>query len=185
MVRTLFVASLLCSVQAFAAPETVQVPSVPASLEELKALRDTLATTPQGGAAIFALALNMYSDRIADGAEYLGLVIDQSKISGREPSNMRDFKDRNLLKPYIAHSMIQGTSPASAYKLPALPWSIRVTSISFAKEDDVRVYIQTSGAPSPKPLQLKRNDKGIWKAVEWSSFQGNCVAPSEKKTDEL
>ncbi len=185
MIRTLVIASLLTSVQAFAAPETVQIPSVPTSLEALRELRAKLATTPQGGAAIFALALNMYSDRIADGAEYLGLVVDQSKISGREPSNMRDFKDRNLAKPYIAHSMIQGTSPASGYKRPELPWSISVTSISVAKEDDVRVYIQTSGAPSPKPLQLKRNDKGIWKAVEWSSFQGNCVAPSEKKVDDL
>ncbi|MCC6806086.1 MAG: hypothetical protein IT381_01570 [Deltaproteobacteria bacterium] len=181
--KTLLLTSIvLCSTPAFA--ETVTLESLPATEEEFIALRNKLATTPQGGAAMFALALNMYSDGHPQGAELLGLVVDMSKLSGKEPTAMKDFKDRNKAKPYIAYSMIQGTSPENGYTRPAMPWTVSIARVMPAKEDDVRVYVHTTGAESSKPLQLKKNDKGIWKAAEWSSFQGNCRAPIAKKVDE-
>lgn len=163
---------------------TVTIETAPRDDAEFAAMRDQRATTPEGGAAMFALALNLFSDGHAEGPSFLGRVIDQKYVSGREPSDMKGFRYFNGAKPYLAHSMIQGTSPASAYARPPLPWTIAITRVVPNGETEAKVFIQTTGADSPKPLTLKRNDKGIWKASEWSSFQGNCRPPQERKPDE-
>lgn len=197
MMRTLLTLTLL-SLTMMAAPRAhagrkkMQIESMPDSVESFVAMRNKLAVTPEGGAVMFAVALIKFSEGDPLGIPFLTLAIDQSRLSdggfgveGRQPTDLRDFRDRNGAKPWIASSMIQGTSPAKKYALPALPWTVNVVRSDAAGDDDAKVFIQTSGADSPKPLRLLRNDKGIWKAAEWSSFQGNCRPPEEKKVDNL
>lgn len=173
---------------------TLQLTSIPRTVEAFKALRDSLATSPFGGAAMFAIALQVYSDDPKAGVPLLTLAIDQSLltdgaegVSGKQPAALRDFKDRNGQKPWIARSMFQGTSPADGYLLPALPLTLKFREQpGDVKPLDAKIFVYTTGADSPKPMRLKQNDKGLWKAFEWSSFQGNCRPPASKPdTDDL
>jgi len=172
---------------------TVTLDAMPRTVEEFKAMRDRLATTPFGGAAMFAVALNVYSEDPKAGIPLLTLALDASMlsdgnegVSGKQPTHLRDFRDRNGQKPWVAKSMIQGTSPEGGYALPAFPLTLKFKEQpGDVKETDAKVFVYTTGADSPKPMRLKKNDKGLWKAAEWSSFQGNCRPPVVKQSDDL
>lgn len=167
----------------------MNVNSFPKSVDEFKTFRDELAKTPQGGAAVFAVALNVFSSDQKLGTQFLTLCLDMDRltdgkegVSDKQPTSLRDFKDRNGAKPYIARTMFAGTKPENGYELPAFPLEIKFKDQpADIKETEAKVFIVTSGADAPKPLQLRKNDKGIWKANEWSSFQGNCRPPGEQK----
>ncbi len=175
-------------------PETtLQLPALPRTVEEFKALRDTVATTPFGGAAMFAAALAVFSEDPKAGVPLLTLAIDQKLLvdggegtGGKQPQGLRDFRDRNGQKPWVARSMFQGTSPENGYALPAGSLSLVFhAQPADVQEAEAKVFVHTTGADNPKPMRLRRNDKGIWKAVEWSSFQGNCRPPVTTQTDDL
>jgi hypothetical protein len=188
--------ALLPSLPAHASKDsTLQIKAMPKTVDEFKALRDDLPKTPQGGVAAMIVAMTTYSDNAKLGTQFLTLAIDsdqltngQDGVSGKQPAAgvMRDFKDRNGAKPYVAKSAFQGTSPQTGYVLPSGPLTIKFKEQDGdVKEAFAKIFVYTSGADAPKPMQLKKNDKGIWKAHEWSSFQGNCRPPEVKKVDDL
>ena len=172
---------------------TLQLSALPRTVEEFKTMRDELAKTPFGGAAMFAVALNVFSEDPKAGVPLLTLAIDQKLLvdgsegtAGKQPQGLRDFKDRNGQKPWVARSMFQGTSPANGYALPAFPLTLKFkVQPGDLKESEGKIFVHTTGADSPKPMRLRRNDKGLWKAVEWSSFQGNCRPPVVAENDDL
>lgn len=174
-------------------PTTLLIEALPRSVAAFQAMRDGLATTPAGGAAMFAIALHVFSEDEQAGIPLLTVAIDASQLvegplgaGGRQPRALRDFRERNGQKPWIARSMFQGTAPESGYALPPLPLRMELRAQpSDATPDDVKLFVVTTGAESPKPMRLKRNDKGLWKVLEWSSFQGNCRPPVVARVDEL
>lgn len=169
------------------------VESLPRTVEEFKRLRDVVATTPIGGAAMFAVALNAYADDPRLGVQFLTLALDAGElvdgpegVAGKQPMSLRAFKERNGGKPWVARSMFQGATPENGYALPSPPLVIEYREqTGDLRGDDARVFIQTTGADHAKPLRLRRNDKGVWKATEWSSFQGNCRPPVTRPSDDL
>ncbi len=42
-----------------------------------------------------------------------------------------------------------------------------------------------TGAATPRPVTLKRNDRGVWKAYEWSSLLVGVRPPVLKIEDDL
>jgi hypothetical protein len=48
-----------------------------------------------------------------------------------------------------------------------------------------KVFITSSGASSPRPVTVKRNDKGIWKAYEWSTLIVGVEPPAGNVSDDL
>ena len=171
----------------------MEITFFPRTVDELKRLRDGIASTPAGGAATFAVALATYDEDPKLGMQFLTLVIDMDLlvdgpegVGGKQPRGLREFRERNGAKPYIGRTMFQGTSPKDGYKLPPLPLRMEIEERPTGPgETRAKVFVRTTGADLPKPMQLARNDKGIWKAVEWSSFQGNCRPPEVKKEDPL
>jgi len=171
----------------------MEIHSLPSTVEEFRQWRDSVAGTPEGGAAAFAVALTVFAEDPVLGIQLLTMALDAGQLSsgtegigGRQPARLRDFKDRNGRNPHIARSMFQGTSPEAGYALPPFPLIIKFKDSPAAPAgDETKIFIYTTGAPSPKPLSLKRNDKGMWKATEWSSFQGNCRAPVIARPDDL
>ena len=47
------------------------------------------------------------------------------------------------------------------------------------------VFARGYAAASPRPVTLKVNDKGIWKASEWSSLIVGVQPPAKTETDDL
>lgn len=102
---------------------------------------------------------------------------------------MKYLLDRVLGKPFIAASYFKGALPENGYAVPAdssLKLEITRNKYSVISGDEVKVFVYSSGASSPRPVRLKRNSSGIWKADEFSSLVVGVKPPAEReKTDDL
>lgn len=172
---------------------SIEVPGLPSTVEELVALRDRLATTPEGGAAIMVLALLAYAQDPALGTKFLTVAIEAKQLAdgpdgykGKQPSRMalQNMRDRVGRAPRIARSYVQGTSPANDYALPAPPWRIAGREQpGDMGPDKGKTFVRSSGADSPRPIHLAKNDKGLWKANNWSSLEVGIRAPAAPADD--
>ena len=165
--------------------------ATPATIDEFVTLRDAVGSTPEGAAAIFQLALLLWSDEstrlplgsaalavalhadhLASGADYKGKSVNGRKIG--------DFNRYIGDKPYCARSYFVGTQQAEGYVLP-VDGELRVRTKTqprdAAKGGKARIYVYCSGADTPRPIALKSNSKGVWKADAWSSMLVGVKAP--------
>lgn len=171
----------------------LEVPGLPATVEELVALRDRLATTPEGGAAVMVLALLAYAQDPALGVKFLTVAIEADQLDdgpdgykGKQPRRMilQNARDRVGRAPWIARSYVQGTSPTNAYALPPAPWKLS----GREQPGDVqggkgKTFIRSTGADSPRPVHLVKNERGHWKASNWSSLEVGVRAPAKPADD--
>jgi len=170
-------------------------PSLPLDVESLVAFRDRVATTPQGGAAVFALALLALVEDRAKGVGCLTIAIERDKLTqgtqgykGFEPSrrDLRELEERVGGKPYLARSYIAGTTPEASYALPSGPFQIKVREQpNDVKDDRAKVFVWSTGADSPRPIHLVKNNRGYWKASNWSSLTVGCRPPAPPVDDDL
>jgi hypothetical protein len=174
---------------------TITLERVPSTLDDFLALRDVHARTPRGAAAMFALALVLYSQDRALGSLCVlvstrnDLLDDDAQgYKGKRLRRARalDLESRVGSKPHIARSYVQGTAHSAGYVLPPPPWTIRVREQKNSVESETRakMFVWSTGADSPRPISLERNDKGLWKAYEWSSLEVD-VRPPARASDEL
>jgi hypothetical protein len=159
-------------------------------------VRDQLATTPEGGAAVYAVAQAVYVQDAEVGLQCLTiatarkwLTADPQGYKGFSLSRMEqsNLKMRIAAKPYLARSYFQGTSPENGYSLPAgdLTVAIRQQPIDPVKDEGTKLFVHSTGADSPRPIVLSKNNRGLWKAHNWSSLQVGCRPPVEAVDDDL
>lgn len=179
--------------------ETISFDHLPHSIEEFIALRDTLAVTPEGGAVMLALALLRYAQApdLPEGRHCLAIAVDRSRLV-ESPDGYQGWTvaraDFDLIRrqlagrEYVARSYFQGTSPATGYALPAPPYACVVSDNPHSGDRDAgryKVFVASSGAATPRPVTLLRNQRGYWKAVEWSSLLTGVQPPATPVDDEL
>lgn len=174
---------------------SIDLPEVPATIEEFVAFRDATATTPEGGAAVFVLAMLQYVADEKLGLEALTVALDRYHLSksnavyrgfGPGLSVRRQFKDYLGTRPYLAASYVAGTSPDTGYQLPEqLKVSLSRNAYSNLAPNRIKVFVACSGAASPRPMTLQVNNRGIWKAYEFSSFLVGVRPPVEAVDDDL
>ncbi|MDP3278960.1 MAG: hypothetical protein Q8Q09_27455 [Deltaproteobacteria bacterium] len=161
---------------------------IPSNIEPFLTQRDALSVSPQGAAASFVAALNAY---VRDPRNTLPLITvsldasllddDPAAYKGRRPrmAIIQTLRERLAAKPYIAASYLQNTSPLSSYALPEAPYLVAVRVAKDAIQGDrAKVFVHSTGSDSPRPLSLKRNDKGLWKVTEWSSLEVGIRPPA-------
>lgn len=174
----------------------VAIPTLPLDIDAFIAARDRIAVTPQGGAAMFVLALNAYAQSPRDGEAFLTVMLrsdllddDRGGYRNKRPRRARrlDFESRIAAHPEIARSYIEGTTPADGYALKGGPWRVRVRITAHSAESETRakVFVWSAGADSPRPITLERNANGLWKAAEWSSLEVGVRAPAKRDEGEL
>ena len=103
-------------------------------------------------------------------------------------ADLQAFAERNGPQPHIARSYVTGTSPEQGYALPAGPLSVRVRDQQVHGEtqgDAAKRFVHSSGADSPRPLGLRKNNRGLWKATSWSSLQVGVRPPGTPVDDDL
>jgi hypothetical protein len=180
----------------------VKVEKLPATADEFVAMRDQLATTPEGGAAMFVVALLKFAEDQNVGTDFLTISIDgkwlmddKNGYKGKSVLRlyMQNLRERIAEKPYVARSYVQGTSPENEYVLPDYPITIKVfeqtgdadtNKANGEKGGMVKYFVYSTGADSPRPIQLKKNNRGLWKAYDWGSLLVG-VRPPVKKTDDV
>lgn len=176
----------------------VPIQNLPESVENYVALRNEIATTPGGGAALFVIAMIKYSENPQKNMDYFvailvndGTVLQKSgrdTYGGMEPNASAQFLIKRMnSKPYLPLSYISGTSPEGGYIPPSGTWIISSSTNphSYIADDTVKVFIQCSGADTPRPVTLKRNNRGIWKVKEFSSLFVGIREPQWEEDDAL
>ena len=173
---SLFVQSVFCQMI------SVEVESMPKNIDEFVALRDSKAVTPEGGAAMFAIAELIYGMDEKFGMQCFSVMLvndgsmlrsDPKGYKGYAPSASNMFLLKQLdYQNAIAKSYIRGATPEDRYALPDLPYiyDFSSTSRKVLSDHKVKVFISSSGASTPRPVTLEKNDKGLWKVRDFSSL---------------
>jgi hypothetical protein len=178
--------------------ETVGLQQIPETIEDFIILRDEVSTTPSGGAAVFVLALYIYTldEKLGLQALTVTLVNDDLHLQknngvykGYSPtSGMRYLLDRVLSKPYMIRSYFAGASPENNYNMGDLPFIVETSTNKYSEisESEIKLFVACSGAGSPRPVRVELNSSGIWKVDEFSSLVVGVVPPAEeKRVDDL
>ncbi len=179
--------------------KVITLSKVPASPEEFIQMRNNLARTPEGGAAMFIAALINLGKNEKLGMQCLTIGIDQSQVM--KGNVYRGYKPRsnvmyhiNRLKRggvrgnfwgYAAKAYLKGATHKNGYT-PSKPYQVVTSRNKYSGSEAkgrVKVFVDVAGFRA-RPVTLKRNDKGIWKAYEFSSMFLDVPKPG-KKTDDL
>ena len=188
---------LLCAAATLGAQEPVDIelPTGVTTLDEFIAFRDANADTAEGGAAVMVLAMILYVQNPDLGHDALVIALDSSELR-QDPNGYRGYTLGNrgrefttyylAPRPYLAYSYLLGTSPENGYEPPAT-WTVRITRNvhSEAIEGRVRLFVACTGADSPRPMTLRPNNRGVWKALEFSSLFVGIRPPVEVVDDPL
>jgi len=174
----------------------IQIDFLPENEEQFLNLRNSIATTAEGGAAAFIIALKLLTMSNILGAKALILQMDKSQLQVDEHSYMgyqipykhwKLFETQLNANYYIPNSYILGSSPANRYQIE-LPYVIEFEFQKYAEISDIqkkKIFVKTSGSESIRPIVLKQNDKGIWKAFEWSSLLAKIIPPQIPPPDHI
>lgn len=153
---------------------SVTFDQLPTDMASFLALRDRLATSPQGGVAMYLLAGYLYAKDPELGTDALTVAMDRKYLDddrggyqGWSPSGsfLRWVDDKLRGKPWMIQSYLAGTSPADGYTLPGAPYRFDIFDNGHAMMGDgaMRLMVNCNGADFPRPFTVRRNDKGIWK----------------------
>jgi hypothetical protein len=193
MTATVF---FMTAAAALPAQTTLTFDSIPATVEEFIILRDTMGTTPEGGAVLTVIAMLRFADDpvagmtfftvmlVNDGSQHRGTA--KGGYKGLEPSAGNQMMINKLADaPWLARSYVTGATPENGYALPAAPWTITIMRRADSDQPDgsVKLFVVSSGADTPRPIRLKKNDKGIWKIAEFSSLFVGVKNPAKAGDD--
>jgi hypothetical protein len=181
------------------ASRQIVVPELPKTLDDFIALRDDLAVTPEGGAAMMVLALAVYAadPKARFGQDALVIAADHSRLTPKSDGykgwnlTVRDQQhiERQMAsKPWGPRSYFAGTSPGNGYRLPEPPYRFELSRNLYSgdeAEGRVKLFVATSGASRPRPVSVQRNNRGLWKALEWSSLTVGVEPPAMETDDDL
>jgi len=93
--------------------------------------------------------------------------------------------DMNLIKRQMANdknipnSYIKGSKPENHYAVK-LPYVYEFSANKYSGDKaagSFKLFVACSGASSPRPMHLKRNNRGIWKVTNWSSVLVGIAKP--------
>ncbi|MCS7077239.1 MAG: hypothetical protein NZ455_11050 [Bacteroidia bacterium] len=175
----------------------IKIDNEPSTIDEFVKMRDEIATTPEGGAAMFVLAMRKYQANPDQNISYLIVSIDQSRLEESQgeqsykgytiaKSDMWTVKTQLTKNNYLANSYFKGTSSQNGYAAKP-PFVVECERNQYSNIDNntVKVFVRCSGADTPRPITMAKNDKGIWKAKEFSSLLVGVKAPPSNAKDDL
>jgi hypothetical protein len=173
------------------APLSVTFERIPQSLDAFCSMQASIAAVPQGGAAIIVAALTLYVEDEELGLQCLAAAVDKDRLV-EGPGGYLGWKlrprDQQLVKmqlgsnPHLPRSYFQGAAPENGYQLPPPPYVCRCAhnpTRGEADSDRFKAFVECSGASSPRPVAVQRNDQGLWLAHEWSSLLVGVQKPGQ------
>lgn len=179
MSSLLLIIFLLAGATTLQAQKTIEIKKEPSTVEEFINLRNKTALTTEGGVVMFLLALKIYSENPELGEKLLVLSVDKSVLMQGDIYKGYQLRkgDMNLIKRQlagyknIANSYIKGANPKNGYNVK-LPYIYKLSENAYCgnrADGRFKNFVKCYGADSPRPIHIKKNNKGIWKATNWSS----------------
>lgn len=195
LAATLFVS---LGFSAVTVPMNVTFNSIPSTIEEFVTLRDQIATTPTGGAAMFVMAMINYEKDKNLGLKCFTAILvndstwlkdDPAGYGGKSPNQNAMYLFYQLDKfPYLGSTYVVGTVAQNGYALPAAPYkcSFSTNAYSTRSDTEIKVFVYCTGGVSARPMTMLRNDRGIWKVKEFSSLViGVANLPPVQDNDDI
>lgn len=177
--------------------ETIEISAFPKNLAEFVALRDQISDNPKGGVVMMIAAMKIYAEDENLGIQLFTIALDRSQLIRSVskpnykkfiPSTQATYFIRQIAThPYLFGIYIQGTKTKNAYALPSKPpYVFRFAQATVSGNDKITLYVATTSGNRPRPVTLKRNNRGVWKAVGISSlFVGPMKVPPRQVDDDL
>lgn len=176
---------------------TIEISRLPQNIDVFLEVRDKIAQTPEGGAAMFIVACMMYVNSSDNDLAPMTVALAKKRLQENakgykgyipNPSDLRLIKDQLKRYPFLPNSYVLGTSPQEGYSLSDKPLKFSFSTNTYsgsADEGKIKLFVPSSGADSPRPIRVTRNDKGVWKADEWSSLLVGIRTPPKADNDDL
>lgn len=139
--------------------------TLPKTLEMFCELKEADLKEPHETVALLVTALCMWADNQDVAIEMINYLKGPDKLSVRE---VQFINDRLKDKKYLPYSYFIGSSPDNEYT-PTKPYTINVESTpkSFDEAGYARLYLQSSGADSVRPVMLRQKQStGQWFMVD-------------------
>ena len=134
---------------------------LPTTVEALRALPQANLQEPHYAAGLLIPALCLWPVNQTVALEMINFLKGPQALSMHEKQFITDRLRGN---EYLPFSYFAGTNPANEYK-PSRPYTVTVSTVptSFAEEGYAKLYLQSSGADSPRPVQLRyKASSGEW-----------------------
>jgi hypothetical protein len=175
-----------------------QITEIPKTVDEFLAMRDKTAKTPEGGAVMLLVSLMKFTESEELGMQFLTISLDRSNLEqgnvyrGFAPGgSIRMHLNRlkgasNNPMSYMFYAYVKGGAPANQYNV-ALPYTVVLSRNRYSGTEEsgvVKVFIDCYGV-SARPVTLRVDSNGNWKAHELSSMFLNVQPPIVEVTDDL
>lgn len=153
----------------------VVLEKLPDSVEEFKMLLDEKQTNEFEVAALTVAALCMYPKDKEICISMLNALRGPRELS---PFDIQFLRDRFADKDYVPRSFFKGATPANDYTVSE-PYTIevQVNPYTYADEGYAKLQLQSGGADSLRPVQLRKAKDGRW--YLWEQFLLSDIRPPE------
>jgi len=172
----------------------IELAEIPTTLDNFITLRNKIATTPEGGYAIFIIAMITQDSNPTLAKKFFTIALDRKCLSRSSSGWYKNFKPNsstmyhmNRIKRIkcLGKAFIVGTDYKKGYKLPTAPHKIIFKQITVINNKKVKLYAMMTSGNMPRPLAMKKNNRGIWKAYGFSSlFVGLSRTPLAEEIDD-
>ena len=151
--------------QSSAKTNTVTLFKLPQSADEMRAMAEFDLSDPFKVAALCVCALDCYSKDREAAKQMLNVLKGPEPLSPRELQFINDrFMDGN---DYVTRSYLSGSSPENNYTVKE-PYSVSIIEYGNSRENEgyIRLYLNSSGADSARPVTLRHkpstNEWFLW-----------------------
>jgi hypothetical protein len=143
------------------------------------------------------VALMLFAENEGLGKQCLTIAVDRELLqegpNGYQGMQLGIVKMRLIMgqlraMPHIPRSYVNGATPENGYRLPDPPYTFDISTNPYSGDPEsgtLKLYVASSGAASPRPITVQRNNRGIWKAAEWSSILVGVQPPAIEEDDPL
>ena len=185
MKKIVYLIIFILAVQTVSLAQNIVIADQPNNINEFIAIRNAVATTPEGGATMFLLALKIYADNPKLGEKCLVVTVHKSLlVEGKTYKGYALKKeDMDLIKrniennKLIPNSYILGSNPENGYRVK-LPYKYDLSVNLIGKsEAGTKVMVKSSGATNKRFITVKKNNRGYWKATIWTTVLADIKPP--------
>ena len=180
-VRRPLIVTAIVVAAAFAAPAAAELPK---SLEELQARIASEARTPRGAAKLWFDAVFVYTHVDKElGAQ----MITEMSYDKHWQKTQRYLPKTLEESPYVFRSYAAGATPENDYAMDPQSYELTVVRENAKPYGDkpandyVKIFVSSSGASTPRPMTLRRNARGEYKAYEVGAIYTMVREPASEK----
>ena len=158
------------------------VTALATTFEQFQAKVPIQAKDPKGAVHLWLEAIYIYTTKDKELGEKCITVMCKDKDW---KTTMNYFTSALTEKTYRWRSYAKGATPENNYQMDPNKFDITLTRINLQPNPDkpegqiVKFFIACGGADLPRPMTIERNNKGIYKASEFSSLCVGVKKPQE------